>query len=447
VAVVDSYITLPSEAMSRREWDRLLRACTYVDADGIPHECFRPKRRADAVQLPRGAWALLPEHVRYRDKRAFPKAEKLKLSENFILDAKLPDGREFHGQADAVRSILKEEQGLVVRPPGTGKTQIAVAFIAATATPVLVLVHTEDVLEQWKKYLIDAGISESNIGLIQGKTRRIRRVTLAMVQTFYQDVLYDPEKYRDRFGAVVVDEAHHAPAATWEIILNNLSARYRVGLTASPTRADGHHPYIRLLIGPIIHKQKFESPVPVTVKVVQTDFRYHYRGSWDWGNLVRALVTDDERHGEIARIADRESEQGNSTLVLSRRIEHLERIAEAMSEPSEILTGRRNSADRKRILADFRAGKKRVLLATQLADEALDVPVLSRIILTHPGKAEGRIIQQIGRALREHPGKADAIIYDLCDKKVGVLRRQFQKRKGHYHKMKLKVKGAGISWR
>jgi superfamily II DNA or RNA helicase len=446
-AVIDAYITVPYDAMTRKEWDRVERACSYVDAKGIPYLCVRPKPNLGAVRLPRGAWSHIPDHVRYRDRRVCPPAPELKLKDTFVLDAKLSDGREFHGQQDAVESMLFQEQGLVVRPPGTGKTQIAVSFIARCKTNVLVLVHTEDVLDQWMSYLINAGIPETEIGLIKSGQVKLGQVTLGMVQTFYKMMLVEPEAWADKFGAVIVDEAHHAPAATWEVILNNLKARYRLGLTASPTRADGHHPYIRLLIGPVIHIQKFESPVDVKVVTVPTDFKYRYRGSWDWGNLLSALVTDEKRNQQIARIADEESRSGNSTLVLSRRIEHLELIAEAMSEPCEILTGKRTSKDRKRILADFRAGKSRVLLATQLADEALDVPILSRVILTHPGKAEGRIIQQIGRAIREHPLKSDAIIYDVHDRKVGVLRRQFTNRRKLYNKLKIKVKGGKLKWR
>src|SRR5688500_14679908 len=340
IGKIDSYVTLPSEVLSQSEWREVRPACTDLAAGGTVYECIRPRVRSSAVRLRRGAWSYLPDHVRYRDRRSFPKYPKIELSPNFKLDAKLPDGREFHGQRDAVRAILENEQGIVLRPPGSGKTQIAVAFIAAAATSVLVLVHTEDVLEQWRKYFKDAGIPDVSIGIIRGQQRRPKQVTLCMVQTFYKEMIDNPERWRDEFGAVIVDECHHAPAATWEVILNNLNARYRIGLTASATRADGHHPYIRLLIGPVIHKQPFESKVKLHVEVVRTDFQYRYRGSWDWGNLLRALIRDPGRNDLIAGIADGQIRRGRSVLVLSRNIEHLERIAERMDERSEILAAK-----------------------------------------------------------------------------------------------------------
>jgi len=155
------------------------------------------------------------------------------------------------------------------------------------------------------------------------------------------------------------------------------------------------------------------------------------------------LIADDERNQTIAEVADAEVAGGNSVLILSRRIEHLGRIAERMQYPCEILTGQRSRSDRSRIIRDFREGHIRCLLSTQLADEALDVPRLNRVLLTHPGKHEGRLIQQVGRALRKHPDKKDAKIYDFVDDRVGVLRYQWNQRKRGYKANKITVNSTG----
>jgi superfamily II DNA or RNA helicase len=73
------------------------------------------------------------------------------LSFKGTLDAKLPD-KSFSGQQEALEACLREEQGIIVRPPGTGKTQIALALIAAVETPCIVFVHTEDIFNQWIEY-------------------------------------------------------------------------------------------------------------------------------------------------------------------------------------------------------------------------------------------------------------------------------------------------------
>jgi superfamily II DNA or RNA helicase len=71
------------------------------------------------------------------------------------------------------------------------------------------------------------------------------------------------------------------------------------------------------------------------------------------------------------------------------------------------------------------------------------VPRLNRVVLCHPGKHEGRIIQQIGRALRRHPEKEDALIYDVVDDRVGVLRRQWSLRKRTYKQNKISIQKTG----
>jgi len=247
---------------------------------------------------------------------------------------------------------------------------------------------------------------------------------------------------RSEFGAVILDEAHHAPAATFEHVMNQMKSKYRFGFTATDKRADGAHPYMKFVIGPVIVRHKFKSKVPIKVVPVKTNFKYHFRGSWDWGNLLNALTTDKKRNRVIGMIAAEQVQEGHSTLVLSRRIEHLQLAYDVLAEFTvegevEILTGQRSRAERLRILKDFRAGKVKCLLATQLADEALDVPILSRIILTFPGKHDGRIIQQIGRGIREHPDKKDAIVFDFVDDRVSVLRKQWLRRKQTYHKLKI----------
>jgi superfamily II DNA or RNA helicase len=389
--------------------------------------------------LPRGAWNLLPDHIRYEDKRSCPRLPALNFTKE--LDRTDLDPR-YEGQTDCVNAMLREQQGLLLRPPGTGKTQIALAFAAACKTRTLVLVHTEDILNQWVEYVGEA-IPElkGKVGVIRGKQCEIGHITIATVQTLNRSYLQKGTKWWSQFGCVIADEAHHVAAASWEAVLNTCPAFYRFGFTASPTRADGMHPTMRFLIGPVIHRQKFSSPVKLEVVPVRTNFKALYRGHFDWTRLVNTLVTDEERNKQIARIADDEVRAGNSVLVLSRRIEHLEAIAEAMREDGSILAAARVSKpERKRILAAFRKGEIRCVLATQLADEALDVPRLNRVLLTHPGKHEGRIIQQIGRAIRVFSEKEDAVIYDFVDRRVGVLLRQWDQRKHTYHKERISVR-------
>jgi superfamily II DNA or RNA helicase len=439
--IVSSKLTIPLDELRKVDTQKIMRRLTFVNDAQEVVSCYR--LTDEKLILPRGAWSEIPSYIEYQDRRSCPPMPALNFT--IELDAIEKDER-FSKQAEALAAMFENEQGLIVRPPGTGKTQIALAFVAACKTRTLVLVHTHDILQQWADYAAEA-IPGLSVGIIQGKSVEVGHLTLATVQTISKFIGGKDKKWWRQFGAVILDEAHHGPAKSFEQVLNSVPARYRFGFTASPTRADGMEPYLQWLIGPVIHKRKFTSPVDLKVVPVKTKFHYMFRGHWDWGNLVRALIVDPERNRQITEVIDAEVAKGNSILVLSRRIEQLESIAERLQCANEILTAGRGKRNRDRILHDFRKGKIHCVLATQLADEALDIPRLNRVCLVHPGKHEGRIIQQIGRALREFPGKKNVIIYDFVDYRVSVLRRQWNQRKRTYKKLKIKVKSTGTLFR
>lgn len=435
--VVDHVLNLKYDELTNKQWPKLLQKLTFVNGQNEIVECFKQIYTRGEVQLPRGAWEYVDGEFRlpYQDKRVCPDMPKLDFTVE--LDDIEKDER-FKGQSDAVAAMFDREQGQIIRPPGTGKTQIALAFVAEVGTRTLIIVHTEDILNQWIDYAREA-IPGIDIGIVRGKKAEIGHLTIATIQTIRNHIVGKKRAWWEQFGCVIADESHHGAATSWESVINWCPAKYRFGFTASPTRADGMHPALEWVFGPVIHKQRFSSPVKLSVKPVRTSFAFSYRGRFDWTPMVDALCEDERRNRQIAKIADREIERGNSVLILSRRIAHLGNIAELMRNESEILTGQRKSGDRKRILGAFRSGAVSCLLATQLADEALDVPRLNRVILTHPGKHEGRIVQQIGRAIRMFPGKKDAVIYDMVDWRIGVLRRQWNARRHTYRKSRIPV--------
>lgn len=436
---VSNTLRIGVDELSEGEWRKLFRALRYQDRQGNVYEPWKISPRTSEVILPRGAWSLLPDKISYQDERVAPDQPEFPFTG--ILDyVDEFSGKSFSGQKDALRAMLFQEQGIVLAQPGFGKTQVALAFAAVAETPTLVLVHTKDILQQWIDRCAEV-IPDATVGVIQGSKHTIGEITIATVQTFKNSVVEDTD-LRRAFGCVILDECHHAAAESFGNLLNDMPAKYRFGFTASETRADGNHPYTRLVIGPIIYRHKFESKVPVHVVPLKGHkFHYGYRGSWDWRNLIEALINDEDRNLAIATTVDEEIDRGNTTLVLSREIKHLENIkAQMLHQDVPILKGDLPAIERHRILNAFRAGEITCVLATQLADEALDVPILSRVVLTFPGRHDGRLIQQVGRALREHDSKEGSIIYDVVDDRVTPLRRQWMERKRAYGKMKIKVR-------
>jgi superfamily II DNA or RNA helicase len=440
--IVDNILTLDRDELTRKQWAKLFARLTFTDGEGRDIHCFRVRQRSGTVEIPRGAWYLPEfEHIVYEDRRSCPRMPDLAFA--LTLDD-IAKSKNFKGQSAAVEAMLEQEQGLIVRMPGSGKSQIVLNFVARCETRSIVIVHTQDLIDQWVLYAQRA-IPDIDIGVIQGPNYKIGHLTIASVQTLVDYVDFSEPEWWEQFGATIVDETHHAPADTWNLILNNSTSRYRIGVTATEKRADKRDPEVKFLIGPVIHRGEFEPEVPTEVVPVKTGYYFPYRGSFDWQKLVNDLVRNPARNKLIAEHADKEVLAGNSVLILSRRIEQLELIEKEMKTNRHVIlaaSGRANvpRAKRKQLQKDFRRGKVRCVLATQLADEGLDVPRLNRVFLVHPGKAEGRIIQQVGRALRAHTDKVDAKVLDFVDDRVSVLRKQWMWRKQAYKGMKIPVK-------
>ena len=428
---MDSLITLKTEELSKRQWEKLFLALTFRDADDEEVSAFQYLSGRDEVLLPRGAWSLVPKQVKVNDMRSRPTMRKCSYTRT--LDA--PD---YEGQSGAVTAMFKHEQGQVIAPPGRGKTEICLAWAAQSRTRVLVVVHTHDLLKQWEDRA-RVSVPGMTLGKIQGKTCQVEHLTIATAQTL-KKYLHKGGSFWRQFGAVIVDEAHHAAAETWEWLLNVCPAYYRFGVTASEKRSDGRQALVKFNIGPVIYKLKFKSGVPITVVPIQTKFHSRYNGN-QYARIMQKLVRDEDRNALIAGIVKKEVEEGNSILVLSRQIIHLENIQdhinlafgfdEGWTQQVELVSGQISKRKRDEMIARLTDGSLRCILGTQLFEEGVDIPRLNRIVLAFPG-TEITALQKVGRGARKFEGKDETIIYDLLDDLVRVLAKQFLRRKLWY---------------
>jgi len=438
---VDSIITLDKGELSRNEWEKLLRRLTFIDADENEVSAFQYVMDQDKVYIPRGAWDMVPSHVDVTDLRSLPAQPERAYTR--VLDAK-----GYAGQSKAVRAMIEHEQGRVIAPPGRGKTEIALAFASLCKTRVLVIVHTQDLFKQW----IDRAekvVPDMPVGVIQGKTCQVEQLTVATAQTLKKH-LDDGGKFWRQFGCVIVDEAHHAAAETWEWVLNVCPAYYRFGVTASEKRSDGRQALVRFNIGPVIYKLKFKSQVPMRVVPMTTGFHSKWNGQ-QYTRIVRELVRDPQRNRIIAKIVAHEIQEGNSVLVLSRQIVHLELmrdeilLALAQSQKGltknmsmEIVSGRLPRPKRDKYIEQLRNGSLRCILGTQLFEEGVDIPRINRIVLAFPG-TEITALQKIGRGSRKHEGKFECIVYDMLDDLCTPLIKQWVRRRTWYKSVGIKV--------
>src|SRR4029079_767413 len=138
-------------------------------------------------------------------------------------------------------------RGLVVRPTGTGKTFVAILAIAKAGRPALVVTPTIDLLNQWYSELTNA--FQVPIGLLGGGHYDIQPLTV----TTYDSAYIHLERWGNKFGLLVFDECHHLRGPTCAMAAVGSIAPSRLGLTATPERADGMEMAYPDLIGPIVY--------------------------------------------------------------------------------------------------------------------------------------------------------------------------------------------------
>jgi superfamily II DNA or RNA helicase len=162
----------------------------------------------------------------------------------------------FHGnlgddQAEAIRQTLRHDEGVLCAPTAFGKTVVAAKLIAERAVTTLILVHRQQLLEQWRARLaVFLDLPANAIGqVVGGKDARTGFIDVALLQSLQRKG--EVKDYVAEYGHVIADECHHLTAFSFEQVMRQVKAKFVVGLTATPVRKDGHHPIIFMQCGPI----------------------------------------------------------------------------------------------------------------------------------------------------------------------------------------------------
>lgn len=345
-------------------------------------------------------------------------------------------------QAEAVEAMAARDFGTLSMPTGAGKTVAALALITKRRQPVLIVVHTKELLEQWQARIETfLGIPAHEVGIIGNGKRKIgHKITVGLVQSLYKCA----SEVAPHVGHLVIDECHRTPSRTFTEAVTAFDCRYMTGLSATPWRRDGLSRLIYWYIGDKVHEVDkgalVEAGHVLAADVIwrETSFRPHHDPSEEYSKMLSELTQDPARNALIAHDVAQEARNGGGVcLVLTDRKAHCETLAAFLKDwgiEAAVLTGDLGNGARQAVVEALNAGKVKVLCATgQLIGEGFDCRDLSTLFLATPIKFNGRLLQYLGRVLRPAPGKDRAKVYDYLDP-IGVLRNAARARQREYVK-------------
>ncbi len=351
----------------------------------------------------------------------------------------------FDYQKEAVDEISNCENGLLVAPPGSGKTIIGIDIITKLNQPALILVHKKQIFNQWLERIESfAGIPKREIGQFVASKKQVgKKITVAMVQTLNK--LENIKELENKFGVVIVDECHHMPAKMFRNVITKLNPFYLYGFTATPERKNNDEKLIFFYLGEILHtiekdaqgeigNGNLDNPPEVFIKETELDVPFKVKTD-NVQLLYRILTFDSNRNKQIAEDIKKETEKGLKCLVLTERKEHIEVLNYYLKKECETieLSGDLTEKQRKEKIKQIQDGNFQILLATgQLIGEGADFNNLDCLFLVFPFAFQGKLTQYIGRIQRGN-GK-DAKVYDYRDTKIDYLERLFKKRLKYYQK-------------
>ena len=355
----------------------------------------------------------------------------------------------FHGelrpaQKTAADAMLAHDTGVLSATTAFGKTVVAAWLIAQRGVNTLILVHRRQLMEQWVERLSTfLNLPAKSIGRIGGGRKKpTGTIDVALIQSLVHKGIVD-DRVGD-YGHVIVDECHHLSAQSFEQVIRRVKAKCVIGLSATVTRKDGHHPIIFMQCGPVRHRvnakeQAAARPFAHTVLVRPTSFRPLAAANPDarvqFQGLYDELIADDARNRLICEEVVQVARDGRSPVVLTERNEHLDRLATKLSPEIRHLIILRGGMGRKELsglserLAAIPENEERVLLATgKYIGEGFDDARLDTLFLTLPVSWHGTIAQYVGRLHRMHDSKREVRVYDYADLNVPMLSRMFDRR-------------------
>ncbi len=249
---------------------------------------------------------------------------------------------------------------------------------------------------------------------------------------------------------VIVDECHHISAVNFEKVLKSANAKYVYGLTATPTRQDGHHPIIFMQCGPIRYKVDAKEQAekrPFEHYLIPRFTSFRSAADKTITALYKELSENQLRNNLIVNDVIEALSDGRTPIILTERREHIETLSGLLSGKCNniiILFGTSSQKEKRETLAKLESipdNEKLIIIATgKYVGEGFDYPRLDTLFLALPIAWKGKVAQYTGRLHRNYIGKTEVQVYDYVDIHVPMLEKMYQKRVKGYAAVGYKAK-------
>ena len=397
------------------------------------------------IALPRGCQDELTNLLEGLKIKAVIKDERF--SGNKIPDLQF-QGQLTDEQTQAVNKLLEYDIGTLSATTAFGKTVIALYILAKRQTNTLIIVHRRQLLDQWLERIeMFLNLTKKQVGKIGGgKNKPTGIIDVAIMQSLTKNNIVDDVVAN--YGQIIFDECHHLSAVSFESVAKACKAKYVLGLSATLTRKDGHHPIVFMQCGPVRHqvsakKQALARPFDHYVTQRQTAFIMPENPNTSSQALIhaiyKALVVDDLRNQRILEDIKQALADGRSPIVLTERREHVLLLAEQIKVFAKnvlVMQGGMGARQRKQLQGTLQSipdDEERIIIATgRYLGEGFDDARLDTLFLVMPVSWKGILAQYVGRLHRLHHAKTEVRIYDYVDSNVPMLDKMSEKRKVGY---------------
>ncbi len=345
-------------------------------------------------------------------------------------------------QKEVLERLDKKDFGVVVAPPNSGKTVIGLELIARKRQPTLILVHRNQLFDQWMDRIQSfLRIPKDKIGQIGNQKNKIgKEITIAMIQSLTRKESL--EYLTNEFGMIIVDECHHIPAKSFRGVISQLNSYYLYGLTATPKRKNNDEKLIYMYIGNILYEMTQEEQLlaqnmkaEINIKETNLFAPFDYRID-KYEMISQILIHDTHRNSLITDDIEQHIARFKSILILTERKNHVDILNLYLKDKYETIaiTGDDSERTRKSKLDQIKQGHFKILISTgQFFGEGVDIDSLECLFIVYPFAFQGKLIQYIGRIQRS--GKPP-VIFDYRDSQIDYFEKMFKQRNRYYNKLR-----------